>query len=407
MSRIERGVYTPPLLREPGFGRIDPLGVEGYRDEPYQPRRGGMLLMVSVAVLLALIGVIWSTYNQGVREGGRDAPPRIAALAEPFKVVPSDPGGEQAEHQGVRVFDLLEERLAPAETEAVGPEPLGIEEAGLEPADAHGAEAIADWEVVEPHDIHSGAAAEVELAEGLEPEDAMPSPEEGAEQGGLSLANAEPPADGRYPLVAEETGGGPGYPTPRLKPLQRDPAEAASERRGPRTLEVNSDYSDPERRYLVTRRVVGSSSAPPAAAGQAEPAAAAAPAPATVAAVPPSAIAPSAVAPSAAAAAPTPIPAAPAPVAPTPAAMADAAGTFLVQVASFRTPDAAQQGWEEFHRQYDDLLQGYAPDVAQADLGDRGVRYRLRVGVFTSRSAASSFCDQVKARGGECLVVGS
>lgn len=403
MSRIERGVYTPPLLREPGFGRIDPLGVDGYRDTPYEARRGGMLLMVSVAVLLALIGVIWSTYNQGVREGGRDAPPRIAALAEPFKVAPDDPGGETTDHLGIRVFDVLEQRMASAAVPTEAPEPLGLGEAEAAEPDVyaeldaealHGDEAIADWEIVEPHDIHTGAAADTE-------------PPSDSGQGGVLLAEASPPAADDF---------GPGHPLPRLKPLQRDPAEeTAGVLQGPRTL---ADVSDEDRRYFARREVV----TPSSPEGQAAPPAAANPSPATVA-VPPSALEPSTTARSAIsstsssdrqlAAAPTPVPtapvaAAPAPTAPTPAVLAEAAdGAFLVQVASFRSLDAAQQGWSEFHLEFDDLLQGYAPNVAEADLGDRGIHYRLRVGVFTNRAAASYFCDQVKARGRECLVVGS
>src|SRR5262245_14619221 len=102
MSSIDRGVYAPPLR---DFARIDPhFARAGSREE--ETRRGGMLLMLSVAVLLALIGVIWSTYNQGVRE--RDEPPVISALGQPYKVAPAEPGGERTEHLGVEVFNVLE-----------------------------------------------------------------------------------------------------------------------------------------------------------------------------------------------------------------------------------------------------------------------------------------------------------
>jgi hypothetical protein len=263
---------------------------------------------------------------------------------------------------------------------------VGVEEAELGAA-AVGDEAIADWEVVEPHDIHSGAAAEEEFAQAppAVPRQDDPAGVSGG-QGGLSLTEAPPPADGFASEGAAEVG--PGHPVPRLKPLQRDADEELGADDGPRTLADLSGAAD--RPYFARREVV----TPSPSLGQAEGPAAASPAPAAVTAVPRS-IAP-------------PPAATPAPQAPTPVATpASATGTFLVQVASFRSPDAAQQGWTEFHDEFGDLLDGFAPDVAQADLGDRGVRYRLRVGVFTNRAAASAFCDQVKARDRECLVVGS
>jgi hypothetical protein len=327
-------IYAPPLRREHGFAPADAHGVES--------RRGTMLLGVAVSVLLALIGVIWSTYNQGVREGGRDAPPQIAALREPYKIAPDDPGGATTEHLGVRVFDVLESRR---------PEPAATtyEPALEEPVDEDAAappEAIAEWEVVEPHGAGAGAVAEGE---------------------------AETSA-----LMA---------PVPRLKPLppEPEPVEGGRAGAGPRTL---ADASDPSRRYFALREPVTQNYPDAGAATAAE---AAIPSPADVAAaIPDEPVAP-------------PTPAIPSP----PPPVENAIGSFHVQVASFRSADAAQTGWDQFRDRFEDLLPGYAPDVTRADLGDRGVRFRLRVGVFTNRAAASSFCDVVKARGQECLVVGS
>jgi hypothetical protein len=315
-------IYAPPL-RDRAFAKADPQSVE--------MRRGTMLLGVSGAVLLALMGVIWSTYHQGVREGGRDAPPRIAAVREPYKVAPADPGGATTEHLGVRVFDVLEERRSE-------PAPVAYEPSSAETADDAAPsppEAIADWEVVEPHSL----GAEVDDAAAL-------------------------------------------APIPRLKPLPPEievetaAVDGGRTAPGPRTL---ADAYDPTRRYFALREPLIPAEPDP---GAVERARAALPAPADAAAM-------------------ADVPPAP------PPAVENSIGSFHVQVASFRSADAAQSAWDEFRDAFDDLLPGYAPDVARADLGDRGVHFRLRVGVFTNRAAASTFCDEVKARGRECLVVGS
>jgi cell division septation protein DedD len=314
-------IYAPPLRRDRAFATVDPHAGD--------PRRGPMLLGVAVSVLLALIGVIWSTYHQGVREGGRDAPPRIAALREPYKVAPEDPGGVATEHLGVRVFDVLEDRRHEPASESYDP---ALVEPELAEND-HPPEAIAEWEVVEPH--------------------------------GAGAGEPEAPA-----------------PAPRLKPPVPEPEVEGGRVLGPRTL---ADAADPSRRYFALREPI--TPAEPDA-GAAEAAQAARPSPAEVAAE----------------ASPEPAPPA-APAVPPP--VENAIGSFHVQLASFRSSTAAQAGWDQFRDAFEDLLPGYAPDVARADLGDRGVHYRLRVGVFTNRAAASSFCDEVKARGRECLVVGS
>ena len=62
---------------------------------------------MKATVLLAAAAMAWSTYNLGLREGGRDAPPRIVADAGPFRTEPADPGGFQAPDQDIEVYDTL------------------------------------------------------------------------------------------------------------------------------------------------------------------------------------------------------------------------------------------------------------------------------------------------------------
>lgn len=334
MRDRNHGVYTPPLRGEPGFGPVAGTAAE-------DGGRGPLLLGVTLAVLFALIGVIWSSYNQGIREGGRDAPPRILASADPIKVTPEDPGGRETDYLDMRVFDVLEDE-APASLD---------EDAAAEDADPMPGSALNDL-------LASETAPAAPAASGAE--DAA---DDAADDAGAG-AGVETPTD----FAAAETG-------PRLKPLPRSPEAGdlgAAHAGRPLTL---ADAGGAAAAPVIETPTIEAAPEPDAETetGAATDARAATPSPNAAAA----------------------------------AAAASAAGDFLVQIASFRSETAADQGWSAFEADFADVLAGLHRDVARADLGDRGVRFRVRVGAFDDRETASTFCDRLKARGQECLVVGS
>ncbi len=106
-----------------------------------------------------------------------------------------------------------------------------------------------------------------------------------------------------------------------------------------------------------------------------------------------------------------PEPAAPEPVAPPsaePVAPPPAAdeGRYMVQLASFRSIDAADRAWRRAVKKNGDLLNVYTARVVRADLGvDKGVYFRLRVGPFAKRDDAKTMCAKLKARNVDCIVV--
>lgn len=116
-------------------------------------------------------------------------------------------------------------------------------------------------------------------------------------------------------------------------------------------------------------------------------------------------------APTAAPAVVTPAPVAPAPqqVATAPVTTAPAitqavpAGDFVVQLASLRSPEQAQATFNTLQGRFGSILTGFAPDIQRADLGDRGIYHRLRVGPM-DRNAANSLCQRYQAAGGDCIV---
>ena len=133
------------------------------------------------------------------------------------------------------------------------------------------------------------------------------------------------------------------------------------------------------------------------------PAAAPAPAPVAEAAPPP-------------AAAPAPVAADPQPVAAIPpqpkvaaaeAAPAPAKPTkFVVQVGSKQNQTEALATFADMQQKYPTLLASYRPMVQKADLGSKGVWYRLRIGPIVDKTAATKLCGQLKSQGHpECLVM--
>ncbi|WDI30631.1 SPOR domain-containing protein [Hyphococcus flavus] len=78
-------------------------------------------------------------------------------------------------------------------------------------------------------------------------------------------------------------------------------------------------------------------------------------------------------------------------------------GTHVVQVGAFRSNDEAMAQWARMQSRLGDYLSGKGPDVEVADLGDRGVYHRLRIGPFSSSDEANTYCSGLKERGQDCL----
>lgn len=94
------------------------------------------------------------------------------------------------------------------------------------------------------------------------------------------------------------------------------------------------------------------------------------------------------------------VPAAPAAAAPKPAA----SGGVALQIGAFKTRAEADAAWRAYSGKHAALLKGYGPDIQEADLGDKGTWYRLRIAGFGDREMASALCDRLKADGGGCFL---
>ncbi|MCE2510586.1 MAG: SPOR domain-containing protein [Alphaproteobacteria bacterium] len=106
----------------------------------------------------------------------------------------------------------------------------------------------------------------------------------------------------------------------------------------------------------------------------------------------------------------TPAPQAEAPAPPPPpvetAARPPAGGEGVrIQIAAMRSEAQAKAQWVQLQKAHDDLLSGLALHVERADLGAKGVFFRVQAGPLSDAGAAAALCEKLKQRKLGCLVV--
>jgi hypothetical protein len=77
---------------------------------------------------------------------------------------------------------------------------------------------------------------------------------------------------------------------------------------------------------------------------------------------------------------------------------------YLVQLSSQRSEEQAIAAFDGLKQRFPSLLGNHNPNIQRADLGDRGVYYRVRVGPMADQTVATQFCEQLKSSGGSCFV---
>jgi cell division septation protein DedD len=143
----------------------------------------------------------------------------------------------------------------------------------------------------------------------------------------------------------------------------------------------------------------------PAPSGEAASATPAAPAVAVTPAVPPPAqppatpatAVPTTTAPAVAAVPPPPAPAPPVPVA--------AVTGYRLQLGALRSEEAARHEWEKLKKAHGDLLGALNAAWPRADLGERGIYYRIQAGPVGDVATAEQLCGELKRRNVGCILV--
>ncbi len=327
-------------------------------------------------VSLALIaGLGWWGYQLMVRDV--TGVPVVRALEGPMRVAPDDPGGSSAQYQGLAVNNIpaVGEAEAPADRLVLAPKPTSLTPED-QPAEVLGAIAAANGA-----DKPAGGA---DVAVASAPDAARP--EAGAQAAAATpepnSAPAQAPAQAESPLdrasLIEAT----------LKSLTGAPEEAGNGA-APAPEAISAEIPGVSRSLLPLPRPAAvrtaALAATPSAAQSAAPAATATPA------APANATAETASAPQGDGVAsidPADIP----------------AGTRLVQLGAFETPEVARAEWRRVAARFDDLMADKARVIEKAQAGGR-VFYRLRVHGFKDMSDARRFCSALILKDADCIPV--
>jgi SPOR domain len=72
------------------------------------------------------------------------------------------------------------------------------------------------------------------------------------------------------------------------------------------------------------------------------------------------------------------------------------AGPVRLQLGALRSPDAAKEEWARLKREHADLLGRLTAVAVRADLGDKGVWYRVQTQEFADAAAADRLCADLK-----------
>lgn len=80
-----------------------------------------------------------------------------------------------------------------------------------------------------------------------------------------------------------------------------------------------------------------------------------------------------------------------------------AVGTVQVRLGSLRSADAAREEWQRLKRENGDLLGNLKANAVSADLGEKGIWYRIMAGPL-DETGAERLCNEMKRRSHGCIV---
>jgi hypothetical protein len=87
-----------------------------------------------------------------------------------------------------------------------------------------------------------------------------------------------------------------------------------------------------------------------------------------------------------------------------PAAPPPDASGYVVQLSAQTSEAGAQSTFAGLKQQFPTVLGDLEPNIQRADLGAKGIYYRVRVGPWTERADAVQICEALKSAGGDCYV---
>lgn len=80
-------------------------------------------------------------------------------------------------------------------------------------------------------------------------------------------------------------------------------------------------------------------------------------------------------------------------------------GKAQLQLGAYRSEKEAETNWAKISKAHSRTLKGYGHNVVRADLGAKGIYYRLRVTGVASMDAARGLCKDLSAKGQACMPI--
>jgi SPOR domain len=80
------------------------------------------------------------------------------------------------------------------------------------------------------------------------------------------------------------------------------------------------------------------------------------------------------------------------------------AGGNRLQLGAVRSEDAARQEWERIKRKNTDLIGNLEATPVRADLGDKGIYYRIQTGPVADPATAERICSELRQRSIGCII---
>lgn len=329
--------------------------------QPQPPEEPGLLEKIVGPVLAAkfrsplfatgallIAGVAFAGIIISGQSGDSDvAVPVVQAEVTAFKEQPSDPGGLSIPNQDSTVFSSLSNpQISGGDAEPAPVENLLAEDEPVDRLEAFAAEAQKDIEVSAREDEASQQVLNlIDEATGVDTSDTSESPEQ--------VANIPSPKRVKNTVAPEDL-------LQKVEAVPDKPESLSKPGSAPETLEFVKNVLDKKDAKAEAGAAVASAASDAAnAAANIQPAAGF------------SALAP---------------------------------GTHYVQLGSVKTASGASGEWGKLQKTFPAELSEAKYRVQRADLGERGVFYRIQAGPMSGESA-SAICDSIKAqKPGACLV---
>jgi hypothetical protein len=81
------------------------------------------------------------------------------------------------------------------------------------------------------------------------------------------------------------------------------------------------------------------------------------------------------------------------------------ARAFKIQLSAVRTEAAAKTEWDKLKKAHPSVLGRLTLNVEKADLGQKGIYFRIQAGPFADRAAAEVACQELTKQKASCLIV--